>query len=86
LNPWPGVAVLFQGRPLKLLRAEPVNTAAESAPGVLVDPLNGLVTCGHASALRLLEVQPPGKRPMPWPDFARGQRPHTGDTLIGRES
>lgn len=50
--------------------------------GQLIDPARGLVSCGQSTTLQLLEVQPAGKKPMTWPDFARGRRPQPGDTLI----
>jgi methionyl-tRNA formyltransferase len=50
--------------------------------GQLIDPARGLVSCGQSTTLQLLEVQPAGKKPMTWPDFARGRRPNPGDTLI----
>ncbi|MBL8887717.1 MAG: hypothetical protein JNK16_13750, partial [Phycisphaerales bacterium] len=88
LNPWPGVTVQFRGQPLKLHRAKSLGRsdqqpAATCAPGTLIDGASGLVGCAQ-SALQLLEVQPANKRPMPWPDFARGHKPQTGELLQGR--
>jgi len=89
LSPWPGVTVRMNGAPLKLLRAEahPEARTAEAEqdvsidtePGDILDPALGLVRCKE-SVLRLTEVQPPGKRAMPWSDFARGR---TLGRLIG---
>lgn len=86
LSPWPGVTVSFRGEPLKLLRAEPASGAGQQSgvPGTIVDPERALVACAAHEALRLIEVQPPGKRAMPWPDFARGQRIQPGESLTGR--
>jgi methionyl-tRNA formyltransferase len=94
LNPWPGVAVRFQGRPLRLLRAvvapQPGQqpTPPTIGPGAMtgdtgriIDPAAGLVACGRGTILQLLEVQPAGKRPMPWPDFARGRAITPGERL-----
>lgn len=84
LTPWPSVtAQLDLPAPtgpltLKLLRAavEPstATTAEHAQPGTLVDASKGLIACGHNSLLRLIDVQPAGKRPMPWSDFARGRQ------------
>lgn len=83
LTPWPGVDAQIGGDRIRLLRVEPVeplpeesgvNTDVRTAqPGLLIDPARGVVLCAPGTALRLLEVQPPGKRPMPWADFARGR-------------
>lgn len=43
-------------------------------PGTLLDVAAGVVTCGSGSTIRLIDVQPAGKRIMAWPDFARGRR------------
>jgi len=84
-NPWPGVVVQRADEPLKLLRAEAVDANPESvaAPGVLLDADQGLVACANDTVLQLIEVQPAGKRPMTWFDFARGRSLVSGDRLIG---
>ena len=85
LNPWPGVVVGCEGQALKLLRAEAIDAPAQEdgAPGSVVDTREGVVRCAPGSALRLLEVQPSGKRPMPWADFARGRDLTPGCRLTG---
>jgi methionyl-tRNA formyltransferase len=84
LTPWPGVTVLFRGQPLKLLRVRPERGDREGAPGSLMEPEAGTVACGAGTTLALLEVQPAGKRAMPWSEYARGQRPAAGEMFIGR--
>ncbi|USN98906.1 MAG: methionyl-tRNA formyltransferase [Phycisphaeraceae bacterium] len=81
LSPWPAVTVQFRGQPLKILRADAQQAGMERAPGTIIDPALGLVACAPGSALCLLDVQPAGKRPMPWPDFARGRSVQAGDRL-----
>lgn len=84
LTPWPGVTVAFRNEPLKLLRVRAIsNTAGHLTPGTILDPAQGLVRCGHNSALQLLEVQPSGKRPMPWRDFANGRQVQSQESLVG---
>ncbi|MCC6425197.1 MAG: methionyl-tRNA formyltransferase [Phycisphaerales bacterium] len=91
LTPWPGVlAALDAGgadivAEIKLLRVQaraglpeqPIMR--ERTPGdprgILIDPITGLIGCGQGSALELHEVQPPGKRPMRWAEYARGHHP-----------
>src|SRR5690606_25494687 len=73
LSPWPGVQATLAGVPLKLLRADaeqPGRTLGE--PGALLAPAAVLVARATA-ALRPLAIQPAGKRPRPWQDFARGR-------------
>jgi len=83
LTPWPGVSADLDGLSLKLLRAQVVEEGAESVAGKLVDRARGVVACGAGTALRLLEVQPAGRRPMSWADFARGRSIPEGATLDG---
>jgi methionyl-tRNA formyltransferase len=81
LTPWPGVSVVLHGpapgssHTIKLLRVAVggPSDAAEPAPGALIDARAGWVGCGQGTMLRLLEVQPPGKKPMPWAAFANGR-------------
>lgn len=87
LSPWPGVTVRFRDEPLKLLRAQPapqgVSSNSQKVPGALADADTGLVHCAPGTMVQLLEVQPAGKRPMPWADFARGRRVAAGELLVG---
>lgn len=83
LNPWPSVTVRFRDQPLKLLRAaahaEP--SPATIQPGCVIDPLSGDIATGEGR-LRLVEVQPSGKRAMSWREFAAGRRVVIGERLI----
>lgn len=91
-NPWPTVMGTFRGEPVKLLRGAEASDAElramdseqlrASAPGSVVDAERGLVRvggAGAAEALRLVEVQPAGKRAMGWSDFANGVRLRGGE-------
>lgn len=76
LTPWPGVTCTLHTtppQPLKILRVQTTDGAHNEVPGTLIDPATGTVACGQHTCLQLLEVQPPGKRPMKWADFARGR-------------
>ncbi|MEO0512396.1 MAG: methionyl-tRNA formyltransferase [Planctomycetota bacterium] len=89
-NPWPGASTTLGGQLLKLHRAETVEASAlgpefppaasEASHGHLIDPRTGVVVCG-TGAVRLLEVQPPGKSVMSWADFARGRELARGQRL-----
>jgi len=84
LSPWPGVTASFRSEPLKLLGAERVapNSERDSEPGTIVDAVAGIVACGDG-ALRLLDVQTPGKRAMGWDAFARGRHVERGERIEG---
>ncbi len=77
-QPWPGTFCTVDGRRLVVWRTE--VAPEQGAPGAILS-LGGagpLIACGK-DALRLLEVQPEGKRAMSASDFLRGARIHTGD-------
>lgn len=81
LTPWPGVTVRYRSEPLRILRVQPEPASSHHGePGTILDPGEGLVACAPG-VIRLLEVQPASKRPMKWPEFARGRRPTAGERL-----
>jgi methionyl-tRNA formyltransferase len=72
LNPWPGTWIdLPSGEALRVLRARLVPGDASPAGSVLGTGASLKVQTGEG-ALEILEVQPPGKRPMAAADFLRG--------------
>ncbi len=80
-TPWPGAWTTLQGRLLKVHRVE-VGTRA-GAPGTVLSTEAGLdVACGEGS-LRILEVQPEGKRRMGVKDFLLGHRLVPGTRPFG---
>lgn len=96
LTPWPGVTVRFRSQPLKLIRVSVEDgdgsgggrsgeMSKDGGFGTVVDVEEGLVAC-RDSLVRVREVHPAGKRPMPWSDFARGQRLQAGEQLRGGKS
>lgn len=86
LTPWPGVTVGYgsERAPLKILRVEEVSGGATSqaaeAPGVMIG--DGVIECGEG-ALRLIDVQAPGKKPTTWIEYQRGHRLPTGTVFDG---
>ncbi len=84
LNPWPGAFTRFRGKNLKIWEAEAVPEQADGAPGTVSLAGKGafLVNTG-AGKLRLLALQPEGKRQMSARDFLQGYPVRTGD-LLGR--
>ena len=83
LNPWPGCfceAPAGSGRALKIFKAQ-VEPAA-GAPGVVLagGPDGPLVGTGD-QALRLIEVQPEGRKVMTGAEYVRGHGLKPGDRL-----
>ena len=88
LAPWPGVKVIWrqtsgEEHELALLRvdAEPGH-GHDAEPGtILPGNLVGVGAPGDQGAVRLLEIQPPGKRAMTIQQFAAGHPLRPGDNL-----
>jgi methionyl-tRNA formyltransferase len=80
-NPWPGGWTLLGGQVLKVLRSE---VAQGSGPPGTVLAARGVldVACGQR-ALRLLEVQPEGRRRMSAPEFLSGHPLQPGGQPFG---
>lgn len=77
LNPSPGCWCELRGERLILLAGEP--TAGRGEPGMVVAPPL-TVACGEG-AVRLTQVQRPGRRPMDAASFVRGFPLQPGDRL-----
>ena len=73
LNPWPGAYTLWQGLPLKVLRAHAIDDAEREPGKHLVYEHLPCIATGRG-ILMLDEVHPAGKKPMPGSDFLRGTR------------
>jgi methionyl-tRNA formyltransferase len=76
LNPWPLAATGFRGQRLRVLRTRAAEAAAGTAagPGTLLGfTAEGIVlACGESTALEIVEVQLPGRRPVSGRAFANG--------------
>jgi methionyl-tRNA formyltransferase len=79
-SPWPGAFTLWQGQPLKILRAR-AAPGRSAAPGLVVESGEGIAVGTSAGVLVLEEVQPAGRRPMLAGAFARGARGFVGSDL-----
>jgi methionyl-tRNA formyltransferase len=79
-DPWPGSYTTWRGSRLAVWKAHPSDGAHDLAPGTLLgrDADAIAVACGGRSVLRVLEVQPEGRRRMPAAAFAAGARPEPG--------
>jgi methionyl-tRNA formyltransferase len=69
-----GAWTTFRGRRVKVVAADLLDPAATG--GLVTDAVAGVV-----GGLRLCLVQPEGKAPMTWRDFANGARPSAGETF-----
>jgi methionyl-tRNA formyltransferase len=81
-TPWPGGWMAFDGQVLKVWRAEVVE--GTGPPGTVLVARGTLeVACG-GGALRLLELQPEGKRRMTAAEFLSGHPLRQGDRPFSR--
>ena len=83
-QPWPNAYTTFRSRRLVIWHASPERIDQHSfAPGEIItahgDSL--MVSCGSATGLRLLEVQPEGARRLDARDFLNGARVSVGELL-----
>lgn len=87
LNPWPGAFASFRGENLKIWRSTPfIQTKGDLKPekdseaGRIIQVLgDGLLVQTGEGILRVLEVQPAGKRSMPARDFFNGRHGQVGE-------
>jgi methionyl-tRNA formyltransferase len=79
-TPAPGAWTTFRGERLKLGPVRPYS-ADTLAPGAVRVERNAVFAGTATADVELGTVQPPGKRPMPAADWARGARPAEGDRL-----
>lgn len=75
VTPWPGAFTALHGQRLKILRAAPLpNWRGDGPPGTVIALDDGCAVATGEGALRLLELQLAGKRPMDISAFLCGQR------------
>jgi methionyl-tRNA formyltransferase len=80
VTPEPGAWAEFRGGRLKLAPVEPVD-CGDLKPGELRAEKRRVLVGAAGGAVRLTDVQPPGRKPMPATDWARGVRPAPGERL-----
>jgi len=68
-NPWPVAETTYDGKPLRVWRAEARNEAASDWPGAVLNRRGALDVATGQGILRLLEVQLPGGRRIAGRDF-----------------
>ena len=79
-NPVPGAWVEYNGKPLKIWRAE-VLTQSGTVGEILSSDAEGIVVACGNNALRILELQPAGSKTMDARSFIAGRTLNKGDTL-----
>ena len=86
LNPWPGASTAWEGGRLKLLRAEATQGSGTPGEILLADAKNGLVVACGSGAVRVLNLQAPGGKPMSSKDYLRGHPMAAGSVLKEEEA
>ena len=83
LDPWPGTYTFLNGKMLKLWKAEVAGSiSSEEECGTIVDILADAVDVQTGDGiLRLLELQPEGKKRMSTDAYIRGYHPEKGTVL-----
>lgn len=72
-SPWPGAYTFLDGKLIKILSAEAVEGQGEL--GALFENAKGVLEAGTKKGLlRILSLQPEGKKPMAAAEFLRGHR------------
>jgi methionyl-tRNA formyltransferase len=81
LQPWPLASSRLGGARYVLRKSTVVDNFTDREPGVLTEAHGDVlsVACGEGSVLRLLEIQPEGRRPMSSREFLAGRRLAAGD-------
>lgn len=70
-NPWPGTEFYVSEHRIKVWHAIAEQSLSNQTPGTILaaDKQGILVQCGDQTTLRLLSLQPPGKKPMTCQDI-----------------
>lgn len=85
LRPWPTACTSLHGRRYLILRSQPLDDVAGAAPGTILEA-NGdalVAAAGGGTALRLLQIQPEGKRVLSAREFLAGHKVRVGDHFEG---
>ncbi len=87
LNPRPGAFTYFRGKSIKIFKAELLNEKYNKIPGEIISVKKEYfdVQCENG-ALRVLEVQPEGKRVMNSLDFINGMKIEEGECFTDKST
>jgi len=83
LQPWPLVSVTIDGVRCSIYRTSVSGETTTAPPATVIAASNGVlaVAAGDGRVVRILEIQPEGKRVMSARDFLAGRRVQCGDGL-----
>lgn len=81
VDPWPGATTSLGGEPLKLFGAARADGQGQAGTVLAIGP-DGMVVAAGTGAVRITELQAPGKRRMTADELARG-RPLGPGTRLG---
>lgn len=75
LNPWPVAFTVWNELPLKVWKAAKVPATKQAAPGTVLElQKDGIVIAtGNETAIKMIEIQPSGKKKMPAAQFLQGK-------------
>lgn len=86
LHPFPGAYTTWRGKTFKIWWAEPLDIEVNVSPGVVMKVDNeGIVVATGQGALRLVEVQPFGRKKMTAKEFVLGRQMKEGERLGDEE-
>ncbi|MBB6443787.1 methionyl-tRNA formyltransferase [Bacillus benzoevorans] len=74
LNPWPVAYTTFNGNVMKIWQAVKADIGTSSEPGTIIkiEPDGFTVATGNKTALKVIELQPSGKKKMTAEQYLRG--------------
>lgn len=82
MTPWPGATTTWEGQPLRILMADPVEREVAGPPGRVAQTAGGVMVAAGSGGLRLGRVQLAGKRALDIAEFVRGRPDFIGGMLI----
>jgi methionyl-tRNA formyltransferase len=86
LNPWPVAYTTLDGTVVKIWWAEKISSSETNEPGTIIslDEQAIIVSTGNQTAIKILELQPSGKKKMTVEQYLRGAGAHiTTGTRFG---
>ena len=74
-NPWPMSWIEIDGQPIKVWQASVINTATAAVPGTIIEATKqGIQVATNDGILKLLSLQPAGKKAMSAQDLLNSRR------------